>query len=418
MPSPACDQCHRRKQPCAGGRPACPSCIRLGHICTYSTGKPVGKPKGHKKNASNGLISKYRGNDTSSPFQLPLRLHEEIKGNDWPVTSGESIVPWNGYDYGLGKRPIPPRTTLPLAASDVTMSILPSTSATWIQTTNYPLIASNETRTIEHNMAWCLPHTVSASSSLQSSTATQWTSRSDSFLWPTRADSESSSAAATGASCTPPQYMGVQMAATNPPSTGDFSGMYSTSVMMESILSSLLQDLASTQPFLHPLCPDLSADINKLLRCQLEPLEESLQSVLHMIEGTLSSVEHGLSCLDCAKTEQPRARLLGYIVALDHTVTCFQDLLRSHPDSLVEIQPAGGLSIPFNQPMVHTSSLEGNSLRFLVVAKLHDVERVTLAVRHLANDTLGDFTHWMDLHSLLDGVFVAVQSLRQGVDSF
>lgn len=349
-----------------------------------------------------------------------MRLHQEIKGSDWPVTSGESVVSRKECDYGLGTQPVSPRTEhpeLPLATPGSTLNILPITSAPWIPTTNYSLAAGNDTRIIEHNMAQGLPQTFLASSSLHSSIATQWTSRSGSFLWPTRADSESSSAAATGASCTPPQYMGADMAAPNPSSTGDSSGMYSTSVTTEPILSSLVQDLASTQPFLHPLCPDLSADINTLLRYQLEPLEESLQSVLHMIEETLSSVEHGLSCLDCANTEQPRARLLGYIVALDHIVTCFQNLLRSYPDSPVERQPAGGLSIPFNQPMVHTSGLEGNSLRFLVVAKLHDVERVALAVRHLANDALGDVTYWMDLHSLLDGVFVAVQSLRQGVDS-
>lgn len=415
MPSPACDQCHRRKQPCAGGRPACPSCIRLGHICTYSTGKPVGKPKGHKKNASNGSISKDRGNDTYNT--IPMTLDQEIRGNDLPVTLGESVASRKEYACGLRTWPLSPRTTLPLATPDVTASILPTTPATWIQTTSYPIPAGNDTRIVEHNMAWSLPQTVPASSSLHSSPATQWTSRSDSFLWATCADSESSSAADTGASCTPPQYMGIHMATTSPHSTGDLGGIYSTSVMTEPIFSNLVQDLASTQPFPPVPCPDLSGDIDRLLRYQLNPLDESLESVLRVVEETLSSVEHGLSCLDCANTGQPRARLMSYIIALDNIVSCFQKLLQSYMDSPVDTQSICGLSLSSNEPMVHRG-LGSNSPHFLVFAKLHDIERVTMAVRHVANDTLGDVAYWMDLYSLLDGVSVAVQSLRQGVVSF
>jgi hypothetical protein len=44
----ACDQCHRCKVACDGGRPTCDRCERNGSACTYSTGKPIGKPKGSK----------------------------------------------------------------------------------------------------------------------------------------------------------------------------------------------------------------------------------------------------------------------------------------------------------------------------------------------------------------------------------
>ncbi|KXT05034.1 hypothetical protein AC578_10283 [Pseudocercospora eumusae] len=57
MPSPACDQCFRRKHPCLGGRPSCEQCLKTGLTCTYSTGKPVGKPKGHKKRRMGGSTS-------------------------------------------------------------------------------------------------------------------------------------------------------------------------------------------------------------------------------------------------------------------------------------------------------------------------------------------------------------------------
>ncbi|KAH7139075.1 hypothetical protein B0J11DRAFT_575009 [Dendryphion nanum] len=44
----ACDQCHRCKVACDGGRPTCDRCGKNGSACTYSTGKPIGKPKGSK----------------------------------------------------------------------------------------------------------------------------------------------------------------------------------------------------------------------------------------------------------------------------------------------------------------------------------------------------------------------------------
>jgi hypothetical protein len=44
----ACDQCHRCKVACDGGRPTCQRCAINESACTYSTGKPIGKPKGSK----------------------------------------------------------------------------------------------------------------------------------------------------------------------------------------------------------------------------------------------------------------------------------------------------------------------------------------------------------------------------------
>lgn len=40
----ACDQCHRCKVRCSGGRPSCERCQSYGSTCTYSLGKPLGKP--------------------------------------------------------------------------------------------------------------------------------------------------------------------------------------------------------------------------------------------------------------------------------------------------------------------------------------------------------------------------------------
>ncbi|TID16020.1 Copper amine oxidase 1 [Venturia nashicola] len=44
----ACDQCYRCKVKCTGERPACERCQSSNSACTYSTGKPLGKPKGSK----------------------------------------------------------------------------------------------------------------------------------------------------------------------------------------------------------------------------------------------------------------------------------------------------------------------------------------------------------------------------------
>jgi Fungal Zn(2)-Cys(6) binuclear cluster domain len=40
----ACDQCHRCKVRCCSGRPSCERCQKNGSTCTYSLGKPLGKP--------------------------------------------------------------------------------------------------------------------------------------------------------------------------------------------------------------------------------------------------------------------------------------------------------------------------------------------------------------------------------------
>jgi len=40
----ACDQCYRCKVRCSGPRDNCDRCLQSGNICTYSLGKPLGKP--------------------------------------------------------------------------------------------------------------------------------------------------------------------------------------------------------------------------------------------------------------------------------------------------------------------------------------------------------------------------------------
>lgn len=67
MPTPSCDQCHRRRLHCAGEKPSCYHCKRTGQTCTYSTGKPVGKPKGHRKvkrNSSTEIPPRYSTEST------------------------------------------------------------------------------------------------------------------------------------------------------------------------------------------------------------------------------------------------------------------------------------------------------------------------------------------------------------------
>ncbi|KIW09341.1 hypothetical protein, variant 1 [Verruconis gallopava] len=44
----ACDQCYRCKVKCSGEKPMCDRCAANKSACTYSTGKPLGKPKGSK----------------------------------------------------------------------------------------------------------------------------------------------------------------------------------------------------------------------------------------------------------------------------------------------------------------------------------------------------------------------------------
>lgn len=46
--SSACDQCHRLKLRCSNDGLLCEPCCQAGKACTYSTGKPIGKPKGSK----------------------------------------------------------------------------------------------------------------------------------------------------------------------------------------------------------------------------------------------------------------------------------------------------------------------------------------------------------------------------------
>lgn len=67
----ACDQCHRCKVACNGGRPACDRCETNGSTCTYSTGKPIGKPKG-SKNRSKSEIQRAATNKVDTSSSTPL----------------------------------------------------------------------------------------------------------------------------------------------------------------------------------------------------------------------------------------------------------------------------------------------------------------------------------------------------------
>lgn len=42
------NQCYRRKTRCNGEKLSCDGCVAIKSPCTYSTGKPLGKPKGSK----------------------------------------------------------------------------------------------------------------------------------------------------------------------------------------------------------------------------------------------------------------------------------------------------------------------------------------------------------------------------------
>ncbi|KXT15064.1 hypothetical protein AC579_1501 [Pseudocercospora musae] len=90
MPSPACDQCFRRKHPCLGGRPSCEQCLKNGLICTYSTGRPVGKPKGHKKRRMSGSTSSTTSSSMMPYSKLPVPLQPQLSAA--LVSSRESSV--------------------------------------------------------------------------------------------------------------------------------------------------------------------------------------------------------------------------------------------------------------------------------------------------------------------------------------
>lgn len=55
-PRSACDQCHRRKERCTGHIP-CDRCTSSSSTCTYSLGRPLGKPKGRRNTTTSGIQS-------------------------------------------------------------------------------------------------------------------------------------------------------------------------------------------------------------------------------------------------------------------------------------------------------------------------------------------------------------------------
>jgi Fungal Zn(2)-Cys(6) binuclear cluster domain len=56
----ACDQCHRCKLRCTRELPRCERCSYMGSPCTFSTGKPIGKPRGRKNKNSRTPIATRR----------------------------------------------------------------------------------------------------------------------------------------------------------------------------------------------------------------------------------------------------------------------------------------------------------------------------------------------------------------------
>jgi len=70
----ACDQCYRCKVRCSGSRETCDRCLQNGSICTYSLGKPLGKPP------KNG-----RGRALKNKTQPAKRLRCSTDDNDAQV---------------------------------------------------------------------------------------------------------------------------------------------------------------------------------------------------------------------------------------------------------------------------------------------------------------------------------------------
>jgi hypothetical protein len=62
----ACDQCHRCKLKCSRNKPQCQRCESMASPCTYSTGRPLGKPRGstnrrNRKDISPAIDSQKSG---------------------------------------------------------------------------------------------------------------------------------------------------------------------------------------------------------------------------------------------------------------------------------------------------------------------------------------------------------------------
>ena len=85
----ACDQCHRCKVACDGGRPRCDRCEKNASACTYSTGKPIGKPKG-SKNRNKLEVQRTATNkiDVAPAAQLPANDSTSKR----KINAGESPV--------------------------------------------------------------------------------------------------------------------------------------------------------------------------------------------------------------------------------------------------------------------------------------------------------------------------------------
>ncbi|KIM96670.1 hypothetical protein OIDMADRAFT_182893 [Oidiodendron maius Zn] len=95
----ACDQCHRCKLRCTRELPRCERCSHLGSPCTFSTGKPIGKPRGRKNKNPRISIANLRDKqdqtgsiitlDVTQPKQPPSFIANE---------SSQTIVGSPGID--------------------------------------------------------------------------------------------------------------------------------------------------------------------------------------------------------------------------------------------------------------------------------------------------------------------------------
>lgn len=87
----ACDQCYRCKVRCSGTQESCDRCLQNSSICTYSLGKPLGKPP------KNG-----RGRAPKHNNQLPLAKRRRCSIDDAPVDASDLPVSPSPSSSGSG----------------------------------------------------------------------------------------------------------------------------------------------------------------------------------------------------------------------------------------------------------------------------------------------------------------------------
>ncbi|KAF2164044.1 hypothetical protein M409DRAFT_57136 [Zasmidium cellare ATCC 36951] len=115
MPTPSCDQCHRKRLQCAGGRPTCVHCANTGQVCTYSTGKPVGKPKGHRK-AKRNESAEFEVKDLTGDSGV---RHQRDSTSDSSPSFSDVNETGSMSHMGMGRSPIVGLTSSPSAAGSI-----------------------------------------------------------------------------------------------------------------------------------------------------------------------------------------------------------------------------------------------------------------------------------------------------------